>query len=140
MAVLVQPFVDDVIATGVAITANPYDALRPGVLVNVQAAGGSVTGAEGDEIPEQVLIYTWAEDLEFEVLSRSSRTEGAALMREADLRRVGGVLQRLHEELVPLYGAGANAVDAELLLTRDHRVVIVQARPIDVRWTEGQRG
>jgi len=139
MAILVQELVDDVVGNGVAITRNPFDEGRPGVYVNVQTREGSVTGAGTGEVPEQVIIYTWSEDLEFEVVSRSSRTDGAPILSEADLRALGTVLQRLHDELSPLYGTGANAVDVEMLLTRgDRRFVIVQARPIDVRYTEGQ--
>ena len=139
MAVLIQPFVDDVVGNGVAITRNPFDEGRPGVYINVQAQGGSVTGAGDDELPEQVMIYTWAEDLEFEVISRSTRTNGAAILTEADLHALGAVLQRLHDELSPLYDGDANAVDVEMLLTRgDRRFVVVQARPIAVRYTSGQ--
>ncbi len=139
MAVLIQPFVDDVVGSGVAITRNPFDEGRPGVYVNVQAEGGSVTGAGDDELPEQVMIYTWAEEMEFEVISRSTRNGGQPILTEADLQRLGALLQRLHDELEPLYGGDANAVDVEMLLTRSgRRFVIVQARPITIRYSPGQ--
>ena len=71
MAVLVQPFVDGAHANGVAITANPFYEARPAFFVNAQALGGSVTGATGDELPEQHLIYTYSQVVETELLSRS---------------------------------------------------------------------
>ncbi len=136
MAILIQPFVDDVVGNGVAITRNPFDQARPAVFVNVQTRGGSVTGAGDDELPEQVLIYTWSEDLEFEVVSRSSRAEGA-ILTEADLRALGELLQKIHTQLEPRY-ADSNAVDVEFLLTRgERRVVVVQARPINVEYAPG---
>ncbi len=139
MAVLVQPFVGDVVGNGVAITRNPFDEGRPGLYINLQASGGSVTGAGDDELPEQVLIYTWAEELEFELLSRSTLTGGAAILEESDLRTLGDLLSRLHERLVPDYGGDANAVDVEFLLTRgERRFVVVQARPITIRYAPGQ--
>lgn len=139
MAVLVQPFVGDVVGNGVAITRNPFDEGRPGLYINLQASGGSVTGAGDDELPEQVLIYTWTEQPEFELLSRSTRTGGAAILAEADLQTLGNLLSRLHERLVPDYGGDANAVDVEFLLTRgERRFVVVQARPITIRYAPGQ--
>ena len=139
MAVLVQPFVADVVANGVAVTANPYDEARPGVFINTQVTGGSVTGASGDELPEQFVVYTWAEELEPELLSRSSRTDGAAILSEAEVMALTHQLQRIHANLTPRYPGLANAMDVEFLLTRDRRFVFVQARPINVLYTEGQR-
>lgn len=139
MAVLIQPFVEEVIATGVAITANPFDQARPGFYVNAEPRGGSVTGAGDDEVPEQVLIYTWSEAPEFELLSRSSRAGGAAILTEDDLHTLARLLTRLHDALQPRYGERANAVDVEFLLAeRPRRFVVVQARPIAVNYTPGQ--
>ncbi len=131
MAVLVQPFVENSIANGVAITRNPFDSRRPGVFINVQVSGGSVTSA-GDDVPEQHLVYTYPETPEPEVLSRSSLTNGAPILPEPDVLRLTAILQELHARLAPRYPAPANAVDVEFLVTRDHQIVIVQARPYTV--------
>lgn len=141
MAVLVQPFVDGAIANGVAITANPFYEARPGYFVNAQALGGSVTGAAGDEIPEQHLIYTYADDgPELELVSRSTRGDGALLLREPELMQLHAALARLDFALTPYWSGRANAVDVEFLVAGpDRRVVILQARPFCVRYTEGQR-
>ncbi len=138
MGVLIQPFVDDVIGNGVAITKNPFDEGRPGVFVNVQQ-GGSVTGAGGDEMPEQIVVYTWAQEFEPEVLRRSTLTDGAPILTPEDTIRLTHLLTDLHILMTPLFAPPSNAVDVEFLLTRAHEFVIVQARPYTVVYTEGQR-
>ncbi|HEY8993337.1 MAG TPA: PEP/pyruvate-binding domain-containing protein, partial [Lacunisphaera sp.] len=140
MAILAQPFVDGAVANGVAITANPFAGMRPGFLINAQTAEGSVTGAAGNEIPEQHLVYTFTDDFEFEVLSRSSRTGGQPLLTESDLRALASVLQRLHDHLLPLWKEPANAVDVEFLIAgEDRHIVILQARPYTITYGPGQR-
>ncbi|HWA29352.1 MAG TPA: PEP/pyruvate-binding domain-containing protein [Lacunisphaera sp.] len=135
MAILVQPFVDGAVANGVAITANPFAEERPGFLINAQALGGSVTGAGGNEIPEQHMIYTFTGDFEFEVLSRSSRTNGQPLLTEADLKALAIALQKLHDHFLPRWPGPANAVDVEFLVAGpDRHVVILQARPYTVSY------
>lgn len=138
MGVIVQPFVDGAMANGVAITANPFYAARPGFFVNAQALGGSVTGAGGDEIPEQHIIYTYSEDIESEVLSRSSRNGGQPLLRDAEIRELTAVLEALHEHFMPHWQAGdANAVDVEFLLAGpDRDVIVLQARPFRVLYQD----
>ena len=92
MAILVQPYVDGAIANGVAITANPFTEQRPGFFVNAQTLAGSVTGAGGDEVPEQHLIYTYSGVFESELLAHSSRMAGATLLSDTDLRALGDAL------------------------------------------------
>jgi hypothetical protein len=139
MGILAQPFVDGAVANGVAITANPYFEGRPGYLVDAQVLGGSVTGATGDEVPEQYLIYTYMETPEYELLSRSSRTGGAALLRELDLMRLQNALSVLQQHFPPRWSGDANACDVEFLIAgEDRHVVILQARPYTVRWGPGQ--
>lgn len=139
MAVLAQPFVDGASANGVAITANPFYEARPGFFVNAQALGGSVTGAGGEEIPEQHLIYTYGEVLESELLSRSSRTGGRPLLSEAQVLELADVLRVLHDHFVPRWGGGTHmAADVEFLIGGDGHVVILQARPFQVVYGPGQ--
>ena len=127
------------LANGVAITANPFFDRRPGVFVNVQTREGSVTGARGNEIPEQYLVYTWREEDAPELLSRSSLTNGAPILELPDLLTLTNQLERIHERFMQFYAPNANAVDVEFLLTRQHRFVFVQARAYRVEYGEGQR-
>lgn len=140
MAVLAEPFVDGAMVNGVAITQNPFYEGRPGYFINAQGLGGSVTGATGDEVPEQHLVYTYMETPEYELLSRSSRDGGAVLLTELDLLHLTNVLRVLHEHFVPRWSGDANAVDVEFLVAgEDRHIVVLQARPYTVRWGEGQR-
>ncbi len=139
MAILVQPFIDNVIATGVAITANPFFENRPGVYINAQALGGSVTCAEGDEIPEQLLVYDFLDEPEIEIVSRSSRKDGKPLLKEETIHTLAKLLGNIHKRLVPSYGARGNAVDVEFLVDDNRQIVILQARPYKVTYAWGQR-
>ncbi|MDQ5980955.1 MAG: rifampicin phosphotransferase [Verrucomicrobiota bacterium] len=135
MAVLVQPFVDGATANGVAITANPFTEDRPGFLINAQVLGGSVTGAGGNEIPEQHMIYDFTDQFEFELLSRSSRNGGQPLLTEDDLRKLAPALKKLHSHFLWRWPGPANAVDVEFLIAgEDRQVVILQARPYTVSY------
>ncbi len=147
MGILAEPFVDGAFANGVAITANPFFQGRPGYFINVQALGGSVTGATGDEVPEQHLIYTYMDTPEYELLSRSSRTGGAALLTELDLLHLDDALTVLNEHFTverdwltrQWPGSEANACDVEFLVAgADRHIVILQVRPYTVRWGPGQ--
>jgi rifampicin phosphotransferase len=132
MGVLVQPFVPDIHAVGVAITANPFFAGRPGIFVNAQIRGGSVTDA-GDDVAEQLLVYTYTETLETEILSRSSLTGGAPVLEQSDIGTLARQLGELHRHFVPRYRGGANAVDVEFAIAGTPRaVVLLQARPYTV--------
>ncbi len=156
MGVLVQPFVDGAAVNGVAITANPFFQGRPGLFVNAQALGGSVTGAHGDEVPEQHLIYTYSETIESELLSRSSRTDGM-LLSEQDIGALADALQRVHQHFLWRWqqtwvaehpdprerdrgpDQASTAVDVEFLVAGpDRRIVLLQARPYHLVYGPGQ--
>lgn len=137
MSVLVQVSVDDGFAIGVAITQNPFDSRRPGVFVNVQTTAGSVTGARGDELPEQFLVFTYLPAREPEVISRSSRTGGAPILATADVLELTRRLEAIHALFRPHLPPPSNAVDVEFLVAGDdRRLVIVQARPYQVVWPD----
>jgi rifampicin phosphotransferase len=140
MAILVQPYVDGAVANGVAITANPFTEQRPGFFINAQTLAGSVTGAGGNEVPEQHLIYTYSGVFESELLTHSSRMAGATLLSDSDLRALGDALGKLHEHFMGVWSRRANAVDVEFLFAgNDRHVVILQARPYRVVYSKGQR-
>jgi rifampicin phosphotransferase len=133
MGLVVQPSVDDAIASGVAITGNPFKP-APGLLINVQISGHTVTGAAGDELPEQYLVTTWTGVYEFELLSKSSLSNGALILDETDLQRLCDQLMAIHERLLPRAQGRANAMDVEFILTRQREFVIVQARPYTIAY------
>jgi hypothetical protein len=138
MAILVQQSIDDDVANGVAITANPFSQGNPGFFINAQLSSGSVTSARGDEIPEQILYYTYEGGRGFERLSRSSRAGGRIILEDAvveELQRDLAVIHRAFTDDRP-DGVSGHAVDVEFLVRRTApRIVIVQARPFDVTWS-----
>ncbi|MGE0788513.1 MAG: PEP/pyruvate-binding domain-containing protein [Sandaracinaceae bacterium] len=141
MAVLVQYSIDDAVANGVALTRNPYDPLRSeGVLINIQRTGASVTGAHGDQIPEQWLVFTYLPAREPELLARSTLTDGEALLRREEVLAFTEQLEMIHQVFTPRFSDGSNAVDVEMLLAgADRHFVLVQARPYRVVWN-GREG
>jgi hypothetical protein len=141
MAILVQESVDDDVINGVAITENPFSQGQPGYFVNAQVSGGSVTGARGNEIPEQLLIYTFEDGQGMERLSNSSLHGGKPLLLPDDVKRLASALEILHVGFTgDSYGMTGRAVDVEFLIAGPARdVVIVQARPYQVEWTKERR-
>ncbi len=140
MGILAQPFVDGAAANGVAITANPFTEVRPAYFVNAQVLGGSVTGAAGEEVPEQHLIFTYTDVVESELITRSSRTDGLVLT-ERDILNLTAVFGRLHAHFITdgRWTGEPNAVDIEFLIAgEDRHVVILQARPYTVTYGAGR--
>jgi hypothetical protein len=72
MAVLIHPAQDDELANGVALTINQFSERRPAFYINSQLGEVSVTNPTGGATPEQLLYYTWYEEPEYEVITRSS--------------------------------------------------------------------
>ncbi len=137
MGVLTQESIDDDAVDGVAITANPFNEGRPAVFINAQVAGaegGAVTAARGDDVPEQVLYYTYGEEREFERLSRSSRTNGAPVLTDDEVARVADALRLIHSRFNRTL-TRESPMDVEFILAgRERRLVFVQARPYPIRW------
>jgi len=144
MGVLVQTSIDDDVVNGVAITANPFDAGRPGLFVNAQVAGaegGAVTSARGDEIPEQIVYYTYGAAREFERIARSTRVApGATVLSDDEVYGLAQSLQAIHRHFNPLeIGVPETAMDVEFLLAGPRRrLVFVQARPYTLRYDFGR--
>jgi phosphoenolpyruvate synthase/pyruvate phosphate dikinase len=132
MAVLAQPFIEDAVATGVAITGNPFNAAGSGVFINLQAHGATVTSALGNMLPEQYLVATWAGEIEPELLSRSSLAGGATILGPADVTRLTEQLLRIHAAMLPAHAPSANAMDVEFAFLGEERFVMLQARPYNI--------
>lgn len=131
MAILIQPLLEGAIATGVAITENPFKPDRRAVFINSQVKGASVTGASGNELPEQYLVVIEAE-YRLELLGYSTLTDGALILHEVDIVDLTDQLLRIHEVMLPAHAESANAMDVEFALTAERRFVILQARPYTI--------
>lgn len=132
MGVLAQPFLEEAVATGVAITGNPFNARNQGVFVNLQAAGGTVTGARGNELPEQYLVATWTGEIAPELLSRSSLAGGSTILAGEDVAGLTRQLLKIHDAMLPAHAESANAMDVEFAFLPDRRFVMLQARPYKI--------
>jgi len=141
MGILVQESVDDDVVNGVAITENPFSQGQPGYFINSQVSTGSVTGAKGNEIPEQLMVYTFEDGRGVERLSNSSLNGGKAILDPDDVKRLSAALEAIHVAFTgDSYGMSGHAVDVEFLLAGPARsVVIVQARPYTVEWSKDRR-
>ncbi|MEP7121505.1 MAG: PEP/pyruvate-binding domain-containing protein [Byssovorax sp.] len=141
MAILVQVSIDSQVANGVALTANPFNQGQPAYFINAQVGGGSVTGARGDEVPEQILYYTFADARGIERLSKSSKMGGADLLGKKEIEELVGYLTKIHEVFTgDSFGMSGAAVDVEFLVEAPtHKVLIVQARPYSLKWGGDRR-
>lgn len=138
MAALVHPAFDGELANGVAVTINEFNALRPAYYINAQVGEVSVTNPTGLATPEQILYYTWYEEPEYEVITRSSLLDdpgtwpaGRAVLTDAELAELAAYLEAIHGHFAALYGGGRDfAMDVEWKLAPGRVVYIKQARPL----------
>ena len=74
-----------------------------------------------------------------ERIARSSLTNGAAVLSEAELLRLAGALRAIHERFVPDPWDHAHAMDVEFILRGPRReLMVVQARPYTLRYDQGR--
>lgn len=140
MGVLVQPLVERAVATGVAITGNPYKQGLDAVLINTQWSGATVTGALGDQLPEQYLVATWTGVFEPELISRSSLAAGEPILRDAELVDLTTQLLQIHRAFLAGHTGSANAMDVEFALTQARQFVMLQARPYRIVYSLDRAG
>jgi hypothetical protein len=128
------------VATGVAITGNPYKQGLDAVFINTQWTGATVTGAQGDQLPEQYLVATWTGTFEPELISRSSLAGGAPILRDEELVDLTTQLLQVHRSLLAEHAGTANAMDVEFALTRERGFVMLQARPYRIVYSLDRAG
>ncbi len=138
MGVLVHPAQEDELANGVALTLNQFSDLRPAFYINSQLGDVSVTNPTGDATPEQILYYTWYEEPEYEVITRSSLMPWAqdwpvadAILTDAELDELAGYLTDISTRIRVRYPG--SAADVEWKLMPDRSILIKQARPFRQR-------
>jgi rifampicin phosphotransferase len=142
MAILVQESIDTDEVSGVIVTGNPFFEGRPAVFINAAPRGASVTGAGGNQVPEQILQYTFESMAGTERISRSSQSTDRDLLSDEEVNRLSAVAQTLHKGFVGSDVGSAEALDIEFLVTRGAQkdakrdIVIVQARPYTMRWAQ----
>ena len=138
MGVLVHPAMPDEMANGVAVTINEFAENRPAFYINGQLGEVSVTNPTGLAVPEQLLYYTWYEEPEIEVISRSSLVAARedweawpAILTEQELVQLATYLTAIHQHWRSLEpGDPELAMDVEWKLGPGREVMIKQARPL----------
>jgi hypothetical protein len=140
MGVLVHPAFDE-LANGVAITINEFSDVRPAFYINSQMGDVSVTNPAGDAVPEQILYYTWYEEPEYEVITRSSLLgwgedwpSDVSILTDPELDDLAEYLSAIHASFRARYPM--TAVDVEWKLGAGRQVMIKQARPYKRREPE----
>ncbi|MBK9036845.1 MAG: hypothetical protein IPL61_37280 [Myxococcales bacterium] len=138
MAILVHPAQEDELANGVALTLNQFSDLRPAFYINSQLGEVSVTNPTGAATPEQILYYTWYEEPEYEVITRSSLMPWAvdwpvadAILTDAELDELAGYLTDISARIRVRYPGSVADVEWKLLPGR--QLIIKQARPFRQR-------
>jgi len=133
MGVLVHPAFVGETANGVALTINEFTGRRPAYYINSQVDDISVTNPTGFATPEQILYYTWYEEPEYEVITRSSLAQGPVLADD-ELDELAGYLGEIHDHFRALFPpSGTFAMDVEFKLGPNREVIIKQARPLKRR-------
>ena len=138
MAILVQESIDDDVANGVAITANPFSQGNPGFFINAQLSSGSVTGAKGDEIPEQILVLHVRRRATASNACRArSRRAAASSWRRPSSTSCGSTSRfstAPSPTTIPTPSRAAPSTSSSWSARTPPHIVIVQARPFDVTW------
>jgi hypothetical protein len=134
MGVLVHPSFVDEEANGVALTINEFTQSRPAYYINSQVGEVSVTNPTGAATPEQILYYTWYEEPEYEVITRSSLLDGEAVFTDSELDELASYLEAIHQHFRIVFGGGNDfAMDVEFKLDEGRQLFIKQARPFKAR-------
>ena len=138
MGLLVHPSMPDEMANGVAVTINEFADNRPAFYINAQLGEVSVTNPTGLAVPEQLLYYTWYEEPEYEIITRSSLVARVpdwptwpAVLSEAELESLAEYLTAIHNHFKADAGPDPEfAMDVEWKLAPGRVIVIKQARPL----------
>ena len=138
MGVLFHPNFDDERANGVAVTKNIYDAVWPGMYINVQVGEALVTNPDPGATPDEILVQVLPPDdaLEVQYIRRSSlMAAGSTVLSPEELRELVSLLAEIQRHFAPLYGHapdGGFAMDVEFKVDVAGKLAIKQARP----WVE----
>lgn len=107
MAILVHPAFLEEEATGVALTANPFDpqGLQPGFFINVQPGEASVTLPEANVTADQFLYHFNMPGQPVVYLDHSNLVKpGATVLTPKQIHALGTALDKIHKFFMPIYG------------------------------------
>jgi pyruvate,water dikinase len=104
MAVLVHRSFPDEAANGVVITKNLYNILNPGFTINAQEGEISITNPEGDYSPDQIILYTFEDIIEYINHSTVPGMENRTVLSEAEVFKLGAYCKAIQNHYCNLYG------------------------------------
>lgn len=127
MALLVQPYATNIVANGVALSKIPFRLDFPGTYICSNHLDFKVTDDDGTA--ETLAVYD-EHDGTVEVVSRSSRLDGAPVLHEKDAQYIHVCVKRLAEAME----GDSGAVDVEFIVqedpqTHERQLLLLQCRP-----------
>lgn len=127
MAVLVHPAYTDELANGVAITANPFDAIEDGFYINAQLGEEDVVSPAPGVIADQLVYFYFHSGQPTTYYRHSSLLPvGSTVLSRRELFDLGSALDAIRGHFATRY---RQPMDVEFKLTPDRHIEIKQARP-----------
>lgn len=141
MGVLCHPNYSDELANGVGVSLDPIYQTDGTFYLNTQLGEDLVTNPEALSTPEEILLdrVSVTED-DYRVIRYSNLVAGEELiMEEAYLDQMRDFLTTIHDEFAILYdavGVEEFAMDIEYKITAESQLIVKQARPWSLYWSE----
>lgn len=127
MAVLVHPAYTNELGNGVAITANPFDAIEDGFYINVQRGEEDVVSPAPGVTADQLVYFDFRSGQPATYYRHSSLIPvGTSVVSRRELFELGSALDVIRGHFAARY---RQPMDVEFKLTPDHHIEIKQARP-----------
>jgi phosphoenolpyruvate synthase/pyruvate phosphate dikinase len=103
MAVLVHRSFPDEAANGVVITKNLYNIYNPAFTINAQDGELSITNPEGGYTPDQIILYTFADIIEYNSHSTAPGMESRTVLSEAEIFQLGAYCKAIQSHYCNIY-------------------------------------
>ncbi len=103
MAVLVHRSFPDEAANGVVITKNLYNIYNQGFTINVQVGEISVTNPDGGYAPDQIILYTFDDIVEYINHSTVPGMENKTVLSEAEIVELGTYCKAIQSHFCNVY-------------------------------------
>jgi phosphoenolpyruvate synthase/pyruvate phosphate dikinase len=103
MAVLVHRSFPEEAANGVVITKNLYNIYNPGYTINAQDGELSITNPEGGFTPDQIILYTFDDIIEYINHSTAPGMENRTVLSEEEIFRLGAYCSAIQDHYCDLY-------------------------------------
>jgi hypothetical protein len=107
MALLVHRSYPEEEASGVALTANPFDAtgIEPAWYINVQAGDVSVVNPDPGITTDVILLFYGSPGQPISYLAHSNLVPpGQTVLTDPQVRTLGDALAAIHQHFLPIYG------------------------------------